>query len=151
MKIADLLTLDCVVLDLKVSDKRALLANMSGRAASSLGLEPIATLNALLAREELGSTGMGEGLAVPHARLDQVRKPFGVFARLHRGIDFASVDELPVDLVFLLLLPAAEQGQQLNALACVARRLREPATASALRDARTAQELFQALTRKAAT
>jgi nitrogen PTS system EIIA component len=146
MKVADILRPDCVVMDLDASTKRAVLHDLSGRAASSLGFDNAVALKALLTREELGSTGMGDGLSIPHARLDEVRKPFGVFARLHRAIEFDAVDGRPVDLVFVLLLPAIGRGDQLNALACVARRLRETGTASALRHAETSQEMFQALT-----
>jgi PTS system nitrogen regulatory IIA component len=146
MKVADILRPDCIVAELNASSKRTALHDLSGLAASSLGFDTTAVLKALLAREELGSTGMGDGLAIPHARMSKVRKPFGVFARLHRAIEFDAVDGRPVDLVFLLLLPATGQGEQLNALACVARRLREPGTADSLRQAETARELFQALT-----
>jgi PTS system nitrogen regulatory IIA component len=150
MKVADILTPDGVIVDLKASDKRAVLGDLARRAASALGLDRAGTLTVLMAREDLGSTGMGDGLAIPHARLDDVRTPFGLFARLHKAVEFDAVDGRPVDLVFLLLLPTSGQGAQLNALACVARRLRDPETARALRRAGSAQELFHVLTSDAA-
>ena len=80
-------------------------------------------------REELGSTGVGNGVALPHARLRGLKVPFGLLARLRQGIDFAAIDDQPVDIVFLLLLPETADGAQLNALACVARAMRDPETA----------------------
>jgi PTS system nitrogen regulatory IIA component len=91
---------------------------------------------------------MGEGIAIPHARLAEVTSPFGILARLKKPIDFQSVDDEPVDLVFLLLLPSSSKGEQLNALACVARRLRDPSTLQALRDARDGQALYRGMIRE---
>jgi PTS system nitrogen regulatory IIA component len=145
MKIDDLLA-PTSVLELKASDKRAAINALAQRAASALGLDAATVAKDLLAREELGSTGMGAGFAIPHARLAEVTRPFGLFARLPKAIDFEAVDGQPVDLVFLLLLPTDAQGEQLNALACVARRLRDPVTATRLRAARDHAELFRAFT-----
>ena len=108
MKIAEILNPDSVLIDLRAVDKRAVLADLAGRAATPLGIDAAKATDALLERENLGSTGMGDGLAIPHARLEKVRRPFGVFARLDRRIDFDAVDGRPVDLVFLLLLPACQ-------------------------------------------
>jgi Phosphoenolpyruvate-dependent sugar phosphotransferase system, EIIA 2 len=80
----------------------------------------------ILKREELGSTGTGGGVAIPHARIQELNEPFGIFARLNRPIDFQAIDTRPVDLVFLLLLPGDPVGEQLKALATVARKLRDP-------------------------
>jgi nitrogen PTS system EIIA component len=88
---------------------------------------------------------MGEGVALPHARLPEVKKPFGVLARLRKEIDFAAIDGAPVDLVFLLLLPAAADGDQLNALAAVARKLRNPDVAAALRNAGDVAQMYGAI------
>jgi PTS system nitrogen regulatory IIA component len=145
MDIKDLLKPSDVEVGLRAADKHRVLLELSRRAASSLSLEPDAVLDALVAREQLGSTGMGDGIAIPHARLPQVQRPFGILARMKNPVDFESIDGQPVDLVFLLLLPAAPQGDQLNALACVARRLRDSRTLSDVRAARDVGALFSAL------
>lgn len=142
MTIDDILAPANVIPGLRVSGKAALLEDLAKRAAQSLDLDAGTILNALIRREGLGSTGVGDGVALPHARLEGVRKPFGLLARLRDPLDFDAVDERPVDLVFLLLLPTGESGEHLNALACVARKLRDPETAAALRGARDAACLY---------
>ncbi|CAO4149371.1 Nitrogen regulatory protein [Methylorubrum aminovorans] len=141
MTVDDILAPADVVHGLRASGKTTLLEDLARRAAKSLDLDADTILAALIRREGLGSTGVGDGLALPHARLEAVRKPFGLLARLREPLDFDAVDERPVDLVFLLLLPTAEGGNHLNALACVARKLRDPDTAAALRGARDAAGL----------
>jgi PTS system nitrogen regulatory IIA component len=144
MDIKDLLKPSDVEIGLRAADKHRVLLELSRRAASSLSLDPDAVFDALLAREALGSTGMGDGIAIPHARPPQVKRLFGILARLKNPVDFEAIDGQPVDLVFLLLLPAAPQGGQLNALASVARRLRDSRTLSNVRTARDAGALFSA-------
>ena len=97
------------------------------------------------ARDELGSTGVGNGVALPHARLVGLKTPFSLFARLRRAIDFEAIDDQPVDLVFLLLLPESENGEQLNALACAARALRDPEVLKQIRGAADPDALFRAI------
>jgi PTS system nitrogen regulatory IIA component len=104
----------------------------------------------IIKREELGSTGVGSGVALPHARLRGLKVPFGVFARLRHAIDFEAIDEQPVDLVFLLLQPDAPDDVQLNALACVARTLRDPETLQQVRGASDREALFGAITNSGA-
>lgn len=145
MTIDDILAPEAVVLGLRVSGKTALLEDLARRAAQSLDLDADTILAALVRREGLGSTGVGDGVALPHARLETIGKPFGLMARLREPLDFDAVDERPVDLVFLLLLPTAEGGNHLNALACVARKLRDPETAAALRGARQAAGLYRSI------
>ena len=96
-------------------------------------------------REELGSTGVGNGVALPHARLKGFKSPFGLLARLHHGIDFEAIDDQPVDIVFLLLLPDTPDEAQLNALACVARALRDPRALERVRDATQREDIFRAV------
>jgi PTS system nitrogen regulatory IIA component len=124
----------------RVPDKTALLAELGRRAGGLLGLAPAAITAALAAREALGSTGTGHGLAVPHARLDEISATTGFLARLDRPIAFDAVDAAPVDLVFLLLSPTSG-GNHLQALAAVSRRLRERTLADAARQAGSAAEL----------
>jgi PTS system nitrogen regulatory IIA component len=135
-----------VVVDLRASDKKAVLQELAGRAASELHGDTQALLQALHEREALGSTGMGDGIAIPHIRLDGIDRPFGILVRLKRPIEFAAVDGRPVDVLFLLVLPReAKGGGQLNALACVARRLRDEATVKAIRQASDAEAAYHAI------
>ena len=145
MKITDFLTPDRVILDLRVLDKRRLLDDLARRSAVAAGVDAAVIFNALTAREQLGSTGMGAGIAIPHGRFSSLRQPVGFFARLRSPIDFEAIDDRRVDLVFLLLLPAEAQGEHLNALACVARRLRTARVTDALRKARDVESLHAIL------
>jgi PTS system nitrogen regulatory IIA component len=146
MDINDIITSAQAVTDLRASDKAQLLQELARRAARALSLDTDAILGPLLDRERLGSTGVGSGIALPHAKIPGLNRPFGLFARLERPIDFASVDERPVDLVFLLLTPAkANSNDHLAALACVSRRLRQGNVADALRKAAGSDALYRTL------
>jgi PTS system nitrogen regulatory IIA component len=149
MTIDDILAPADVVHGLRASGKTALLDDLARRAARSLDLDAGTILGALVRREGLGSTGVGDGVSLPHARLETVRKPFGLLARLRDPLDFDAVDERPVDLVFLLLLPIGDGGENLNALACVTRKLRDPNSAKALRGARDAASLYALVSARA--
>jgi PTS system nitrogen regulatory IIA component len=105
MEIRDFLSSDHILLDLRASDKGRLLRELSALAASELGLDPNDVAEQIDKREELGSTGVGNGVALPHARLNGLESPFGLLARLHQKLDFDAIDGQPVDIVFLLLLP----------------------------------------------
>ncbi|MDP4025226.1 PTS sugar transporter subunit IIA [Methylobacterium sp. NEAU 140] len=142
MTIDEILAPDDAVAGLRAPSKKALLESLAARAADRLGLGIDDILPALAKREDLGSTGVGDGVALPHARLDGIERPFGLLARLRDPVDFDAVDDRPVDLVVLLLLPMGGEGRHLNALACVARWLRDPETAAALRGARDAAALY---------
>jgi PTS system nitrogen regulatory IIA component len=133
-----------VLMNVSASDKARLLQKLADRAASALNLPADRIFHHLAAREELGSTGTGAGIAIPHARVEGVKKPFGILARLKRPMDFNSIDAKPVDLVFLLLLPTTYAGEQLNALASVARRLRNSECVHSLRSATDCSGLFHA-------
>jgi nitrogen PTS system EIIA component len=122
-----------VFLRLKAASKIALLSELATRAGLSMGLDPNAVLAALQAREQLGSTGVGAGIAVPHARLDKLPAIVGFFARLDRPVAFDAIDDKPVDLVVTLLSPQDGSGPHLAALAQVSRLLRNPITADAIR------------------
>jgi len=135
MHIGDFLASGDVAIGVRAADKVRLLRELSQRAAARLKLDPDRVARAILDREQLGSTGMGGGIAIPHARIEEVKAAFGMLARLRRPIDFESVDGKRVDLVFLLLLPTKAEGEQLNVLATVARRLRDPAVLEQLRNA----------------
>ena len=137
MDIKDFLMPSDVLVGIRASDKTRLLEDLCRRAASILKIDAGKITGDILKREELGSTGVGGGVAIPHARIADVKKPFGLLARLKSTIEFDSVDHQPVDIVFLLLLPTASAGEQLNALAMVARRLRD---ADIIRNARRAKD-----------
>ena len=110
-----------------------------------LALDEDAIYRALQGREQLGSTGVGRGIALPHARIDGIDTLFGMFIRLSRPIDFESIDEKPVDLVFLLLMPLDAGNEHVAALAAISRRLRDTAFTERLRkaaNAEAARELF---------
>jgi nitrogen PTS system EIIA component len=142
--LADLIGQDHVLADLRCRDKGQLLSDLARAAAAVVSVPDATIAAALAAREALGPTGFGNGFALPHARLDGLDQPFGLFARLARPIDFGAIDQKPVDLVFLLLLPAGADQANVSTLAAVARELRSPAKLEQLRRARGAQ-LRQAL------
>jgi len=135
MNVTEFLAARDVLVGLEVADKPALLQRLAQHAAGELDIKAADIAAALFEREKLGSTGTGAGIAVPHARLRQVMRPIGVFARMKKAVAFDAIDEKPVDLAFLLLLPASNEGRHLSVLASVARKLRDPATQARLRRA----------------
>ncbi|ETR77751.1 PTS sugar transporter subunit IIA [Afipia sp. P52-10] len=145
MIISEFLAERDVLLDLAVADKAALLQRLAAQAAATLEAPSAEIAAALFAREALGSTGTGSGVAVPHARLRRVTRPLGAFARMRQAIAFDAIDDAPVDLVFLLLLPKGNEGRHLSALAAVARKLRNPDMQASLRRARSQAELYAAI------
>jgi PTS system nitrogen regulatory IIA component len=145
MTISDLLAPTDVMVDVRASNKRALLEEFAGRAASRLGLPADRVASYLLKREDLGSTGIGRGVAIPHARLPDLQRPCGLLAKLKAQVEFDAIDGQAVDLLFVLLLPAAAEQEALAALALVARTLRSPETLARLRAARDAPSLYAAI------
>jgi len=146
MKISDFLSSADVMPDVAASDKAKLLLELARKSGSKLDISADLIFSALNKREQLGSTGMGGGVAIPHARYQQIRKPFGMLVRLKKAIDFDAVDGNRVDIVFLLLLPGADDAEQLGALAAIARKLRDRAIVTALRRARDSASLYRTLT-----
>jgi PTS system nitrogen regulatory IIA component len=145
MKVSDFLSSADVITDVAFADKQKLLEDLARRAAAIVDVQPALILAELVKREQLGSTGMGGGVAIPHARFHQVAKPFGMLVRLKRPIAFDAVDDQPVDTIVLLLLPDAPNVERLGALACIARKLRDPAIMAALRRARDGAEIYRTL------
>jgi len=142
MEIADFIAPNRIALDLRVRDKADLLRELAKRVeATGAGLPAAAILAALRSREDLGSTGLGKGFALPHARIDGLTRFVGLFARLARPIDYDAIDGAPVDLVFLLLMPADAGNNNVAALAAVSRRFRDGDTVARLRKADTASAL----------
>jgi nitrogen PTS system EIIA component len=146
VEIADLLPgPDAVLASVKASSKKALLAELASRSASVFKLDERRLFDRLLERERLGSTGIGGGIAIPHARLASLAKPAGLFARLAQPVDFDSIDERPVDIVFLLVAPEGAGADHLKALARVSRLLRDRALVDKLRATESAEALYALL------
>lgn len=141
----DLLSIDAVNGDLAVGNKKALFNALATLGARVTGRDEKEILAALNARERLGSTGFGGGVAIPHGKLEGLDRVVGGFVRLSAPIDFQAVDELPVDLVFLLLSPADAGADHLKALARVSRTLRDRQVLAKLRGARSRDALFALL------
>jgi nitrogen PTS system EIIA component len=145
MKISDLLSPADVMIDVRASNKRLLLQELAAKAASSLGLGVDQVAPYLLKREEFGSTGIGGGVAIPHARLRDLERPYGLLAKLKQPVEFDAIDGQGVDIVFILLLPGGAENEQLGALARVVRTLRPPEKLMRLRRAKDAAELYSAM------
>lgn len=146
MNIADIFTADRIGLDLKIKDKAHLLRDLATRAeAAGAGVPMSIILTALIAREALGSTGLGKGFALPHARLERITACFGVVVRLARPIDYAAIDGQKVDIAVLMLTPANADADHVTALSLVARRLREGNTLDRVRRAEGANSLLRML------
>jgi len=137
MDIGELLARDGIVLKSGASSKRQALHSVAVAAAHALGLSEARVFEALQEREALGSTGLGSGVAVPHARLDGIGSVRGVFVRLDTPVAYGAVDDMPVDLMFALFAPPRDGAEHLRALAAVSRALRSPAMREKLRQART--------------
>lgn len=145
MEIAEILTQDRVIPSLRVTDKAQLLNELARRAAALLQIPQARIFEAIDAREKLGSTGLGEGFALPHARIEGLDRFFGLFARLVRPIAYDAVDGNPVDLVFLLLIPSDTAVNHVSILAAIARRIRDQGLARAIRKAANATALHALL------
>ncbi len=130
---------------MKASGKKALLAELAGKAAALYKLDERRLFDRLLERERLGSTGIGGGIAIPHGRMANLDKPVGLFARLGHPVDFDSIDERPVDTVFLLLAPEGAGADHLKALARVSRLLRDRSLVEKLRATESADALYALL------
>ena len=145
MPTPDLVAPNAIIPALKVNGKKQALQEIAAKAAQLTGQNERAILEILLQREKLGSTGVGNGVAIPHGKLPKLNKVFGLFARLERPVDFEALDGQPVDLIFLLLAPESAGADHLKALARVARLLRDPDVARKLRQSRDAEALFAVL------
>ena len=145
MPLADLVAPNSVIPSLKVNSKKQALQELAAKAADLTGQGERAIFDVLLQREKLGSTGVGNGIAIPHGKLSKLTRLFGLFARLDRPIDFEALDGQPVDLIFLLLAPEGAGADHLKALARVARLLRDSAVAEKLRASQDAEALYAVL------
>ncbi|MBS0536244.1 MAG: PTS IIA-like nitrogen regulatory protein PtsN [Proteobacteria bacterium] len=145
MTLTDLIAPAAIIPALKVNGKKQALQELAVRAAELTGQSERAILEILLQREKLGSTAVGNGIAIPHGKLPKLGRLFGLFARLERPIDFEALDSQPVDLIFLLLAPEAAGADHLKALARVARLLRDPDVAKKLRESSDTDALYAVL------
>ena len=143
--LAELLTPTEVMLNLRVGSKAALLGELAKRAAKLTGVAAPALSAALVAREELGSTGFGSGIAVPHARLDGLTRVFCLIAVLEKPVPYNAVDGQPVDIAFLLISPKAANSAHLAILAAATRKLRNAEISAAIRASTSAEQVIAAL------
>lgn len=151
MDLGDLISPHGVISSLKASTKKQALQELSAKAATLTGIDEREIFNTLLQRERLGSTGVGDGIAIPHGKMASLPRIIGLFARLEEPIDFEAIDEAPVDLVFLLLAPENAGADHLKALARISRMMREPSAVAKLRASRDKEALYAVLTEPAAS
>jgi PTS system nitrogen regulatory IIA component len=148
--LADLLSRERLLLDLRVGSKRELFQELAAAVEAATGIDQMVALAALVQREKLGTTGIGDGLALPHARLPGLVRPLAFFARLARPVDYDALDERPVDLVLALVAPEEDNAGQLKALAQLARLLRDPVLTGRLRREADPARVYDLLTGRAA-
>lgn len=146
MSLNDLLAPEAVVASLKANGKKQALQELASHAARLTGLDERTIFDTLLQRERLGSTGIGDGIAIPHGKPAGLKGLFGLFARIEKPIDFDALDGQPVDLFFLLLAPEGAGADHLKALARVARVLRDPGMLERARASRDSAALYSVLT-----
>ena len=140
-----------VLASVKAQNKKQLLLELAQALAARTAIDHRIIFETLLTREKLGSTGIGQGIAIPHGKVPTLARVYGLFARLATPIDFESVDGQPVDLVFVLLAPEHAGADHLKALAKISRLLRDPAVVAKLRGTGEADSLYAILTEPAAT
>jgi nitrogen PTS system EIIA component len=145
MHLSDFLDFDAIKPSLSGGNKRSLLQQLANAAGQRLGLDAAAILASLNEREQLGSTGFGQGVAIPHGKIDGVSQIYGLFARLSEPLDYKAIDGRPVDLVFLLLSPVNAGAEHLKALAAISRVTRSGATLEKMRGARSRDALAAVL------
>ena len=149
MDIANLLSPEGVIPKLHATSKKQALQELARHAAALAGLHERTIFDVLLERERLGTTGVGNGIAIPHGKLAGIARLYGLFARLETPIDFDAIDEQPVDLIFMLLAPENAGADHLKALARVSRLLRDRSTCDKLRGSDKADALYALLTETA--
>ncbi len=146
MEISDLISPQSVIANLRVTSKKQALQDLARRVAEIAGLHERMVFDVLLERERLGTTGVGGGVAIPHGRLADLPRLYGLFARLERPVNFEAIDEQPVDLIFLILAPETAGADHLKAQARISRLLRDKAICDKLRGTDNADALYAVLT-----
>jgi PTS system nitrogen regulatory IIA component len=146
MKIMDILVRDAVILDVESADKPAVLERLAGAVAGAEpGLDAARLLQVLVERENLQSTGIGDGVAIPHGKLPGLNRLLAGFARSRRGVDFESIDGQPTYLFFRLVVPEHSGGMHLKALARISRFFRDAGFRKALMEAETRDDVLRAI------
>ena len=146
MELSEIIGVDGVRAPLKATSKKRLLQDLADMAESVYGLPSATVYKALMDREALGPTGVGRGVAIPHARFPGVSDVIGLFTRLEKPVDFEAIDRQPVDLVFALLAPESAGAEHLKALARVSRTLRSEVVCAKLRSTFDPSALYAILT-----
>jgi PTS system nitrogen regulatory IIA component len=146
MEITDLITPASVIANFRVSSKKQALQELAKKAAVVTGQPERQIYDVLAERERLGTTGVGNGIAIPHGKLAGIERMTAIFARLEKPVDFEAIDDQPVDLIFLLLAPEGAGTEHLKALARVSRLLRDRAICSKLRGTEGTDALYALLT-----
>ncbi|MCK4846309.1 MAG: PTS sugar transporter subunit IIA [Deltaproteobacteria bacterium] len=143
MKISDILTKDNIIAELDATEKREVLETMSALLSESVGgMDKEELLGVLLEREKLGSTGIGYGVAIPHAKFSSVDSISVAFARSRKGVDFESADDQPVHLFFLIIAPESSTVMHLKVLASISKLLKDADLRSRLINATDADEIY---------
>ena len=145
MQLAGFLDCDAIKTALPGGNKRSLMKQLADLAGQRLGIKPTVVLAGLNEREQLGSTGFGQGVAIPHAKIEGLEQVYALFVRLGDPVDYKAIDGRPVDLVFLLLSPPDAGAEHLKALAAISRVTRDVATLERLRGARSRDALAAVL------
>jgi PTS system nitrogen regulatory IIA component len=145
MNLQDFLPLENVIVGFRADTKLQILRQLSAIAGRRTGLDPQKICLSLLEREKLGSTGIGEGIAIPHARLEELEEPLCLFAKLSRPVDFEAMDDQPIDIVVLLLCPAEAGREAVTMLSSVARRFRDERVLAGVCQAASPEEVYEAL------
>ena len=147
MKISDILSLSNIFSNIKCNSKKAAMELLAKNIANhDNGISQTDVIDCLIARERLGSTGIGNGIAIPHGRLKHCKKTIATFIQLHNSIEYESIDDIPVDLIFALIVPEESTDEHLEILAILARMLSEKKTVDSLRKATSSEEMFSILT-----
>ena len=141
-----LIELDSILPALKANSKKQVLQELAEKAAERTGLSEREIFDKVIQRERLGSTGVGNGIAIPHGKIENLAGLVGVFGRLYHPIEFDALDDQPVDLIFLLLAPEDAGADHLKALSKIARMLRNGDTVTRLRAARDAETIYSVMT-----
>ncbi len=147
MKLSDIISLDCIVPDLKARDKSGVLRELAKAICNVEGsLEEHSLVKVLKEREKLGSTGIGDGVAIPHGKINGIDRPLMCFGRSKQGVDFESMDAKPVYLFFLLIAPENSAGAHLKVLAKIAKMLKNSGLRKRLLEAKDREEIYNIIT-----
>ncbi|MDR2395854.1 MAG: PTS sugar transporter subunit IIA [Endomicrobium sp.] len=144
MKIMDFLSQDSILVDLKATDKKSAIVELAGVLKNTEKIKDTDDIiNVVLEREKLGSTGIGQGVAIPHGKTDLLQEQIGVLGISRKGIEFNSLDGELVHIIFLLVGPVEVAGQHLKALSRISRLFKDKFLRQAIKDAKTAQEVVK--------